>query len=479
MLKKRATFAFAFCSGLFVLAAASVAAPEGAKPHAPATPPKSDADKTTASLGKPANELPDANAEAEAIRKNTIGVAAIVNGSPISDYDLRQRLALLNATSGVKAENEDQRKALRSQILRQLETEKIQTQEANRKSIVIGSEDVDKYINNLIKENGLTPEKLKQVLAGSGVNMATLRSQIAVQIAWQKAVEDEFGGEVQVKPGDVDQEYARVRAGANKPHFLVAEIFLGVDNPEQDSKIKEDAERIYEQIKNGAPFNTIARQFSQSPSAASGGDLGTVEDGQLAPELNASIEKLRVGEVTPPIRSVGGYYILFLRRRWEPVGTKVSTQDDSKPLTSATPIVGMLLPTGPKPPPELQQRALQMAQQISERAQSCEELAKVASNIRGASYQDFARQNLKLSDLSPQIQSEAAKLQAGGVSPPFPITGVGIEILARCDKAAPKLEVWQMPSREDVENQLFQDKISTLARGYLARLRRNADVQDR
>jgi peptidyl-prolyl cis-trans isomerase SurA len=150
-------------------------------------------------------------------------------------------------------------------VLRQLETEKIQTQEANRKTIVIGSEDVDKYINNLIKENGLTNDKLKQVLSGNGVNMATLRAQIAVQIAWQKAVEDEFHGEIDVKPTDVDQEYARVKAGANKPHFLVAEIFLGVDNPEQDTKIKADAERIHEQIKNGAPFNTIARQFSQSP----------------------------------------------------------------------------------------------------------------------------------------------------------------------------------------------------------------------
>jgi peptidyl-prolyl cis-trans isomerase SurA len=213
--------------------------------------------------------------------------------------------------------------------------------------------------------------------------------------------------------------------------------------------------------------------------AASGGDLGTVEDGQLAPELNAAIEKLRVGEVTEPIRSVGGYYILFLRRRWEPTGTKVSTQDDSKPLTNATPIIGMLLPIGPKPPPELQQRALQMAAQISAHAQDCEELAKIVSGIRGATLQEFAKQNLKLSDLSPQMQSETAKLPPGGISPPFMLAGAGVEIMARCDKAAPKTEVWQAPTREDVENQLFQDRISTLARGYLARLRRNADVQDR
>src|SRR5262249_38374105 len=153
----------------------------------------------------------------------------------------------------------------------------------------------------------------------------TLRSQIAVQLAWQKAVEDEYGGEVRLKPKDTDAEYARVKAGANKVHYLVAEIFLGVDNPEQDDKVKKDAQALVDQIHQGAPFNSIARSFSQSPSAANGGDIGTVEDGQLSPELNAALQSIQIGQITPPIRSVGGYYILALRRKWEPANTKVET----------------------------------------------------------------------------------------------------------------------------------------------------------
>lgn len=476
MSRNRTSFALAFCGALFALATAAPAAQESATAAAP-PPHTAKGATTTASLGKPTNELPDANAENA--NRDTVGVAAIVNDAIISDYDLRQRMNLLAATSGLRPQNDEQRKALRSQILRQLETEKMQTQEANRKNISVGSDDVDKAIDNLLKENGLTLDKLKEVLHQSGVNISTLRSQIAVQIGWQRAVEDEFGDQVRVRPDEVATEFARVKAGAAKPHYLVAEIFLGVDNPEQDAKVKADADRIKEQLTQGAPFNTLARQFSQSPSAASGGDLGAVEDGQLAPELNAAIAKLKIGDVSEPIRSVGGYYILFLRRRWEPVGTNVSTEDENKPATNATRLIGLLFPIGPKPPAELQSRVMQVANQIKDNIVSCQNLDKVAESMKGIVYQDFQKMGVHLTDLSEQIQSEVAKTAPGRVSSPFTVSGIGIEVVARCDAAPVKKEVWQMPTKEQVEDNLFQDRIASMARGYLARLRRNADVQDR
>ena len=67
---------------------------------------------------------------------------------------------------------------------------------------------------------------------------------------------------------------ARMMEGANKAHFAVSEIFLAVDNPDQDDKVRKDAQSLVTQIQSGATFAAIARQFSQSPSAAQGGDIG-------------------------------------------------------------------------------------------------------------------------------------------------------------------------------------------------------------
>ena len=75
---------------------------------------------------------------------------------------------------------------------------------------------------------------------------------------------------------------ARLRQGADKPQFLISEIYVGVDKPEEETNIRASAEQIAQQIKQGAPFSSIANQFSQSPSAADGGDIGWIVQGQLA-----------------------------------------------------------------------------------------------------------------------------------------------------------------------------------------------------
>src|SRR3954465_3905795 len=113
------------------------------------------------------------------------GVAAVVNDSIISDYDLRQRVALFLATSGIRATAENI-KNIRRQVLTQLETERLEILEAQRKKISVSTSEVDRAIDNILRDNHLTAEQIKRLLAGANVEMATFRSQIAAQLAWTK-----------------------------------------------------------------------------------------------------------------------------------------------------------------------------------------------------------------------------------------------------------------------------------------------------
>ena len=137
-----------------------------------------------------------------------------------------------------------------------------------------------------------------------------MRAQITAAIAWQKAVQDEYGDRVTITPDMVDAEMRRHAEGAHKPRFHVLEIFLPVDNPEQDAKVRKDVEEILDQMKKGAPFPVIARQFSQHPTAASGGDMGWIIEGQLAPELNEALAKMQPGSISPPIRAAARWATL-------------------------------------------------------------------------------------------------------------------------------------------------------------------------
>ncbi len=409
--------------------------------------------------------------------EDTDGVAAVVNDQVVTEYDLRQRLALVVATSGMQP-TPDTIKRLRPQVLDQLKTEKLELEEAQRKNITVSPNEVDKEIDGIVKDNHLTLDGLKEILAKDNVAFETLRAQIAVQLAWQKAIEDEYGDRINITDQDVSEELQRIAQGADKPHFLVSEIFLAIDNPDQADVILKNANDLEAQIRDGAPFASIARQFSQSPSAAGGGDIGWVNDGQLAPELNDALEKLTPGSISPPIRAAGGYYILALRERQEPQGSKLPdpAAAQSKERPGYLPLARMLFPLPPKAPPTYIQNATKIADMVRSRIASCPQLQKMASAIKGSVFMNLG--DMKLSDLSKQMQDALAKTQPGEPTEPF-ISPAGIEVIARCDKAAPKVTAFVMPTRQQVEQQLFQKQISMLARQYIRDLRREANVETR
>ncbi len=438
------------------------------KPAAAQTPP----------AGTPASTLPAAEPEDEGDDPNSDGVVAVVNDQIVSEYDLRQRLALVVSTSGMQPTPATLSK-MRPQVLEQLKTEKLELEEAQRKNITVSPTEVDKEIDGIVKDNHLNLEQLKGILAKDKVAFETLRAQIAVQLAWQKAIEDEYGDRINITDADVSEELARIAVGKDKPHYLVAEIFLAIDNPDQEEKVRKAADDLETQIKNGAPFQTIARQFSQSPTAAVGGDIGWVHEGQLADELNDALKKLAIGGISPPIRGTGGFYILILRQKQEPVGTKLpdpaTLQKPEKP--GYLPLARVLLPMPPKAPQNYVDAAMKAATAIHDRVESCDQLQKMISGAHGAVFMNLGE--MKLTDLSEQMQAELAKTQSGEATQPFR-SAAGIEVIARCDKRAPpQATAFVMPSRDDVEKQLFQQQISMLARRYIRDLKREANVETR
>lgn len=68
---------------------------------------------------------------------------------------------------------------------------------------------------------------------------------------------------------------------------------------------------LIEKLKNGANFEDFARQFSKCPSGKkSGGDLGVFAPGQMVPQFSNATMKLKVGEISGPVRTQFGYHII-------------------------------------------------------------------------------------------------------------------------------------------------------------------------
>ena len=412
-------------------------------------------------------------------QQSSTGVAATVNESVISNYDLDQRTALFVATSGVRPTAESMPQ-IRAQVLRALIDETIEMQEAGKRRIGASQAEIQKALQNIASDNKLTPDQILATLNQAGVTTMTFIRQLSSQVIWQKLVAARYGTDVLVGDQQVDEAMARLRQGADKPQFLISEIYVGVDRPEEETNIKASAEQIAQQVKQGAPFSSIANQFSQSPSAADGGDIGWIVQGQLADEIDQALLTLRPGQVVGPIRAEGGYYILMLRDRREPVSANAGAnplpvQAVAPPPDPNAPVSldRLLLPLPPDADAVLKDRTMTLANAASSQARSCADLPAVAGRVTGSVYQRLGTLDPK--DLAPELRAALAKSKPGEALPPF-FSPAGVEVIVRCDGAPAPLDTVALPTRDELRQQLYVQQMTIYAKSYLGELRRSAAV---
>ncbi len=75
-------------------------------------------------------------------------------------------------------------------------------------------------------------------------------------------------------------------------------------------KNRNQAQKILEQAKKGAPFASLARQHSTCPSKNKGGDLGWFGPGQMVPPFEAAVKRLGYGAISNIVQTQFGFHII-------------------------------------------------------------------------------------------------------------------------------------------------------------------------
>src|ERR1700747_44614 len=241
-------------------------------------------------------------------------IAAGVNDEVISVADLQSRLRMVMLSSNFP-DSQETRQRIAGQVLRTIVDEKLQMQEAKRQNVTATDDEIKKAISQIEKQNNMQSGQLDAVLKAHGIDRAALVDQITASIVWAKLVRRLVAQANMISDEEIDEASKCIKETANEPQSRVAEIFLAVDNPQQDDEMRRLAERLTEQMKQGARFSAVAQQFSQSATAAVGGDLGWVRPEQLSPELGKAVAQMRPGELSLPIRTGAGYYLLLVLDR--------------------------------------------------------------------------------------------------------------------------------------------------------------------
>jgi parvulin-like peptidyl-prolyl isomerase len=181
-------------------------------------------------------------------------------------------------------------------------------QKAESSGLVLPPEFADEVIESIKEDNNIaSEEEFQAALAQEGMTLDELRENVRKSYTRQMIVRRDVDSRISITEAQLREEYEKVKdAEFTKPATVtLQEIFVSDDVGGVGL-----ARDLVERARRGEDFSSLARTHSAAPSAATGGDLGEIAQGDLNPELEKTAFALSVGSVSDPIAVEEGYRIL-------------------------------------------------------------------------------------------------------------------------------------------------------------------------
>ena len=246
--------------------------------------------------------------------KEPFSIVAVVNDDAISSSDVDARMQLMLASSGLRATKENMQR-MEPQVINTLVEEQLKIQEAKNQNLTVSPEEISKGFESLAAQNNFSAEQFASILAQQGIPKSTLMAQIKSQISWTKVVSEILRPQIDVTEADVNARMGRMKENIGQTEYLVGEIFLPVQDAEEDAKTKQLAEKIIQEMKSkNVPFEVVAAQFSKAPGAQKNGGMSWIQKGQLPDELKEKTMALNEGQISSPIRGLSGYHVMMMKQ---------------------------------------------------------------------------------------------------------------------------------------------------------------------
>jgi peptidyl-prolyl cis-trans isomerase SurA len=387
-------------------------------------------------------------------------IAAVVNDEVISIYDLAARVNIVVASSNLR-DAPELRRQIAPQVLRTLVDEYLQTQEATRLDIAVTEGEVEFTIDQIEQKRGLGEGGFDKFVRSNRLDREAVITQIKAEIAWTKLITRRLNSAISVGEGEIDEALARLENSRGQPQYRVAEIFLAIESPDQEREIIRAAENLLTQLRQGATFQGIARQFSQSATSAVGGDIGWVIHSQLPAQIDDILPILEAGDVSNVIRSFDGVHIIKLIDR--------RTVLTANPLDTRLHMAQLIVEDFGAD----RELVLEQIKRAHGEAADCPDMLRRAGEFTSPQSGDLGE--LTLGDMPPELRQAVQDVQAMQLSAALPF-GRGFRMLMVCNRIEAEVE---MPSRAAMRQNIGNRRLELQARRYLRDLRRTAFVEFR
>ncbi len=255
-------------------------------------------------------------------------IVARVNNNIVTRADLRRSREQLQADSrqpdpsGASGPKEQD-------LLRDLIDQQLLLQKGEELGISADT-DVVKRLDELRKQmHAESMEELEKAAQAQGVSWEEFKQNLKNSIITQHVISQEVGGHITVSQQEIQQYYDQHKADMERPEQVrMSEILISTQktpavktekgqevlpeapSPEVVAAAKAKADKVYDLLKKGGNFEELAKQYSDGPTSAAGGDLEYFKRGTLSKDLEERVFAMNPGGYTEPVRTNQGWVIL-------------------------------------------------------------------------------------------------------------------------------------------------------------------------
>jgi peptidyl-prolyl cis-trans isomerase C len=247
------------------------------------------------------------------------GTVAAVNGAVITEKDLDMELSVMSQQLGdIDELDDEQLSKIKEDLLENLVSRKVLYQESQRKGIEIDEAAVGERLANMKKQ---FPEEddFKKMLEKMNLNEEILKSKLREGMSIQALIDREVISVLTISDTDAKKYYDENADLFKQGEKIEARHILVKVEEGADESVKAEAlekmKKIRKELTSGEDFAGLAEKYSDCPSGARGGDLGSFGRGQMVKSFEDAVFSMKEGEISDIVETQFGYHLIKAGKR--------------------------------------------------------------------------------------------------------------------------------------------------------------------
>lgn len=398
-------------------------------------------------------------------------VVAVVNDDVITAIELADELDLVKKQLKMQNTRLPPDDIIKPQILERMIIRRLQLQLADKIHLRVDDETVNRTLENIAAQNGLSLPQFRDTLEREGMDFAQFRENMRNEITISRLQNQRVRSRITVTQQEIDNFLANqaLQGGVAKEYHL-GHILVSVPeaaSAEAIAKARSKAERLIQRVRNGEEFEQVAIAESDGQQALTGGDLGWRQAASLPTLFAEWITKSREGEVSDPIRSPSGFHIIKL------LGTR---SQEKQHIVTQTHVRHILIRAGEFTSEEEVKRRLLAIKERIEAGEDFATLAKAHSEDPGSAVEGGDLGWVDPGVMVPQFEEAMNSLEKGKLSD-IVRSRFGWHLIQVLDRRSH--DNTELVQRNEAQEAIHNRKLEPALESWLRQLRDEAFVEVR